>query len=258
MQELVGTFFCEWTEAIKSPDRRKLFQQFGNTDETIEDMDNVKERNQERPTYWVKDSATQDFRGTKWSELTWQPIIKAEQFTDSPTGMSANVKRGDTQLAIFKIKGKWYATQQMCPHKRAFVLSDGLLGDDAEKDKLWVSCPHHKRNFELKGPTAGTCTNDASLNIATFSAEERDDGWVYLKLPPIEELDGVLGTQKWKVRKEEAVDPFVALDKKLKGMRGRKVEQKIGGGIRVGGLDAGTRAPITTGSGGCGSGGIDW
>ncbi|KAI9783805.1 MAG: hypothetical protein M1839_003141 [Geoglossum umbratile] len=249
MQELVGAFFCEWTDAINNPERRKLFQQFGNTDETVENMENVKERNQERPTYWVKDSATQDFRGTKWSELTWQPIIKTEQFTDAPTGVSANIKRGDTQLAVFKVKGKWYATQQMCPHKRAFVLSDGLLGDDAEKDKLWVSCPHHKRNFELKGPTAGSCTNDDSLNIATFPAEERDDGWVYLKLPPVEELDGVLGTQKWKVKRVEAVDPFVALDKKLKGIKGRKVGPVNGCGVeRVGG----------GGRGECGNGGIDW
>ncbi|KAH0538787.1 hypothetical protein FGG08_004619 [Glutinoglossum americanum] len=248
MSELVGSFFCEWTEAINSPERRKLFQQFGNTDETIEDMDNVKERDQERPTYWVKDPAMKDFRGTKWSELTWQPIIRAEHFTDSPAGSSANIKRGDTQLAVFKIKGKWYATQQMCPHKRAFVLSDGLLGDDPEKDKLWVSCPHHKRNFELKGPAAGTCTNDDSLNIATFPVETRDDGWVYLKLPPVEELDGVLGTQKWKVRREEAVDPFAAVDRKLKGMKGRK----------VGGVDGGRhRAMVAAGGGGCG-GGIDW
>jgi nitrite reductase (NAD(P)H) len=254
MQELVGTFFCEWTEAINNPERRKLFQQFGNTSETVENMDNVKERGQERPTYWVKDSAAEDFRGTKWSELAWQPIIKAEQFTDAPTGSSINVKRGDTQLAVFKIRGRWYATQQMCPHKRAFVLSDGLIGDDPDKDKLWVSCPHHKRNFELKGPTAGTCTNDDTLNIATFPVEARDDGWVYLKLPPVDELDGALGTQRWKVRREEAVDPFVAVDRKLKGMRGRKVGV-VESGSGVGGVDGGRRAVAA--GGGCG-GGIDW
>ncbi len=75
----------------------------------------------------------------------------------------------------------------MCPHKRAFVLSDGLIGDD-DAGKYWVSCPYHKRNYDLNGEQAGRCSNDESMNIATFPAEEREDGWVYLKLPPTEEF----------------------------------------------------------------------
>jgi nitrite reductase/ring-hydroxylating ferredoxin subunit len=64
----------------------------------------------------------------------------------------------DTQLAIFKVRGKYYCTQQMCPHKRAFVLSDGLTGEDIKTNKLWVSCPFHKRNFDI--------------TIATFPVKE--------------------------------------------------------------------------------------
>ncbi len=158
MEELVGTYFCEWTEVVKDPARRKAFQQFANTDETVESVEIIQERGQQRPTYWAKDSATEDFRGTKWTSLAWQPMIEASHFdadSDSPTGSSANVKRGDTQLAIFKVRGQYYATQQMCPHRRAFALSDGLIGDDKGSDRLWVSCPFHKRNFELKGAEAG-------------------------------------------------------------------------------------------------------
>ena len=124
------------------------------------------------------------------------------------------VKRGDTQLAIFKVKGKYYASQQMCPHKRAFVLSDGLIGDD-NKDKIWISCPLHKRNYNLKGENAGKCNNDESVNIAMFPVEAREDGLVYVKLPPVEELDGVLGTEKWRIKKEGEQNPFESLDKKL-------------------------------------------
>ena len=150
-------------------------------------------RGQRRPTFWPNDTVTEDFKGTKWSSLSWQPLAKSEdQFNDSHAGSSVAVKRGDTQLAIFKVKGKYYASQQMCPHKRAFMLSDGLIGDDSKADKLWISCPVHKRNFELKGETAGNCLTDDSLNIATFPVEAREDGLVYVKLPPVEELDGVL------------------------------------------------------------------
>lgn len=225
MEDLVGTYFCEWTEAVKNPERRKLFQQFANTEENIVDtIEPTKERGQERPSYWPKESITEDFRGTKWSTLAWQPIVEASQFKDLATGDSQAIKRGDTQLAIFKVRGKYYCTQQMCPHKRAFVLSDGLIGEDFKTNKLWVSCPLHKRNYELGGTDAGKCGNDETVNIATFPIEERDDGWVYVKLPPVEELDGVLGTSKFIVKKSETTDPFEKLDAKLKAkdMKGRK------------------------------------
>lgn len=225
MQELIGSYFCEWKETINNPERRRFFQQFDNTSETVETVEIIKEREQQRPTYWPKDSVTEDFRDHQWSTLSWQPVIRADHFSDEkPQVSSASIKRGDTQLAVFKIKGKYYATQQMCPHKRAFVLSDGLIGDD-DAGKYWVSCPYHKRNYKLNGEQAGRCSNDEALNIATFPAEERDDGWVYLKLPPVEELDAILGTEKWKVRKGEAEDPFAKVDQKYnkKGIRGKKV-----------------------------------
>jgi len=243
MEELVSTYFCEWKETLNNPERRKLFQQFDNTSETVETVEVIKERDQQRPTYWPRDSAKEDFRGHQWSSLSWEPIIKADHFSDEkPQISSANVKRGDTQIAIFKIKGKYYATQQMCPHKRAFVLSDGLIGDD-DAGRYWVSCPYHKRNFDLNGEQAGRCSNDDTVNIATFPAEERPDGWVYLKLPPVEELDSVLGTEKWKVRKGETTDPFEKVDKKYKGMRGKKM-----GDINV----QAREVPV------CSSNGIDW
>ncbi|KAK3045129.1 hypothetical protein LTS18_014507, partial [Coniosporium uncinatum] len=43
-------------------------------------------------------------------------------------------------------------------------------------------------------------------------------------LPPVEELDGVLGTERWRIKKSETSDPFEELDRKLEGMvmKGRK------------------------------------
>jgi nitrite reductase (NAD(P)H) len=258
MEQLVGTFFCEWTEVLKDPVRRAHFSQFANTGETVGDtIEPVQERGQERPSYWPKDSITEDFRGTKWTELSWQPIVKAEEFRDVPTGDSKAVKRGDTQLAIFKVRGRWYCTQQMCPHKRAFVLSDGLIGDDIKNNKLWVSCPYHKRNYELGGENAGKCNNDENVNIATFPVEARDDGWVYVKLPSVEELDSVLGTSKFVIKKSETTDPFEALDKKLaamqlKGRKGTMVSHLEGG------LGQHKKAAMILAGGERGAGGLDW
>ncbi|KAL1608588.1 hypothetical protein SLS60_003532 [Paraconiothyrium brasiliense] len=257
MQDLVGSFFCEWTEVLKSPERRALFSQFANTSENIEPpIEPTKERGQERPSYWPAESVKEDFKNHQWGDLSWQPVVKAEEFRDLPTGDSKAIKRGDTQLAVFKVRGKYYCTQQMCPHKRAFVLSDGLIGDDIKNNKLWVSCPYHKRNYELSGPEAGRCANDEQVNIATFPVEERDDGFVYVKLPSVEELDSVLGTSKFKIKKEETSDPFESLDKKLKAsQKGRK-------GFAVSHLKDGmgekARAGMILAGGERGAGGLDW
>lgn len=251
MQELVGTFFCEWTETLNDPEKRKAFQQFANSSDNQEPaVEKVEERGQSRPAYWAKDSVYNDFKGTRWTNLTWQPIVEARKFQDVETGSSQSIIRGDTQLAIFKLKGKYYASQQMCPHRRTFGLSDGLVGEttssDCKDSKLYVSCPYHKRNFQLNGDVnfdkndsgAGSCSTDNSMSIATFQAEARDDGWVYLKLPPVQELDNVLGTSRWVVKKEEGPKPFESLDKKLGLRKGLRPNREIGGIPGTGNMNA--------------------
>jgi len=258
MEALVDTFFCEWTEVLSSPAKLAQFSQFGNTADNLEGMEYVQDRGQPRPAYWPKDGASENFRDTKWTTLSWQPLAQSAQFADTATGSSLAVKRGDTQLAIFKVRGQYYCTQQMCPHKRAFVLSDGLIGEDLANDKRWVSCPYHKRNYTLNGDEAGKCGNDEQVNIATFSVEARDDGLVYVKLPPVEELDAVLGTEKWKIRKEETEleGPFEKLDQKLnKNMKGRK---GVHASHLPNGLGDRPRAQAILAGGERGSSGLDW
>lgn len=277
MQELVDSFFDEWVEAIKTPSIAAKFKQFQNTDEQVQNMELETERDQTRPVFWPSEAATEDFKGLagRWSSLDWEPVLPASHFDgadDTPNGISANIKRGDTQLAIWRYRGKFYATQQMCPHKRAFVLSDGLLGQDPEKacsdeksvDSAeprpsaapWVSCPHHKRNFDLG---SGSCKTETALSIATFAVEVTG-GMVHLKLPPVHELDAELGTRKWMVKKGddngEASGKFAELDKKIGfiGRRGKKpgVKPTINGAA-----GSKMKRPVELMAGGCGSA-PDW
>ena len=102
------------------------------------------ERRQMRPVMWAKESAKEDFKGLKerWSGLAWRPVMEARYFEGAdkaPNGISANIKRGDTQLAVWRVKGRYFTTQQMCPHKRTFVLSDGLIGEDSTGKESCVS-----------------------------------------------------------------------------------------------------------------------
>ena len=269
MEELVDSFFDEWAEAIKTPAIAEKFKQFANTNDTTRNMELEDDRGQKRPAFWPADAAAkEDFQGLKdkWSMTSWEPIIESSYFDGAdelPNGISATVKRGDTQLAIWRIKGVYYATQQMCPHKRAFILSDGLVGQEPHKagqngDKAgaapWVSCPHHKRNFDLGN---GACKTDESMSIATFPTEARPDGMLYLKLPPVEELDSALGTKKWMVKKGEAGEaPLAKLDSKIKfvGIRGKKPYVKPLGQAKM------TTKPmdLMMASNGCGGGAPEW
>lgn len=79
------------------------------------------------------------------NEWTWRPVAKLQDLRPTDKGSTSMVvKYSDTQIAIFRLaSGQLYATQQMCPHRRAFVLADGLLGDTADGTP-YVSCPLHK------------------------------------------------------------------------------------------------------------------
>ncbi|KAK0709602.1 nitrite reductase [Lasiosphaeria miniovina] len=276
MQELVDSFFDEWAEALASPAIAAQFRQFANTSDAADGVETETDRGQARPVFWAREPAHDDFAGLRrtWSETAWQPVLSADHFAgadDMPNGVSAVVKRGDTQLAVWRVRGRWYATQQMCPHKRAFVLADGIVGQetapattaeggDAPAAAPWISCPHHKRNYDL---SSGACKNDNEnkLSIATFDVEARDDGLVYLRLPPVAELDAALGTAKWMVRKGEAgPSAYDALDKKLEFV-GRRAKKP---GVRPH-SELPMRRPVALlaagggGSGGCGAAGIpDW
>ncbi|PHH88507.1 hypothetical protein CDD83_7445 [Cordyceps sp. RAO-2017] len=269
MQELVDGFFDEWAEAVGDPAVAAKFRPFQNTDEGhVEAVELERERGQSRPVGWAAEPASEAFAGLRdrWTSTSWQPVMEASHFDgadDLPNGVSATVRRGDTQLAVWRFRGRFYATQQMCPHKRAFVLSDGLLGQPPaaglsapSPPSPWVSCPLHKRNFDLGD---GSCTSDGALSIATFPAEARPDGLLYLELPPPRELDAALGTSRWKVRAGESGDrPFAELDAKLRRAAGQQPQRRrrangvwSSGGTRVGLVVTGG------GGGGCGTA-MDW
>merc|ERR1712230_255403 len=50
----------------------------------------------------------------------------------------------------------------------------------------------------------------------------------YLKLPPVQEMDNVLGTSKWVVKSDEAANPFESLDKKLGLQKGLRPTRTVG------------------------------
>ena len=110
---------------------------------------------------------------------------------DFPLEGGAAIKYGMVQIAVFRFssRGEWYACQNMCPHKRAFVLSRGIIGSHGEAPK--VSCPLHKRNFSLE---TGECINDNEYSVKVFPVKVEGDK-VFLLLPSTEQLNALLATE---------------------------------------------------------------
>jgi nitrite reductase (NADH) large subunit len=200
LQRLVSSYQCEWAAAVRDPERRKWFRQFANTDETEPCIEFVSERGQARPADWPNELVALDqFRmldGRSLREhkeadheaLRW---VQVGRVSDFPIDGGATIKYGRSQIAVFNFtsRGEWYASQNMCPHKKAFVLSRGILGD--AKDEPKIACPLHKKTFSLKN---GESLQNEEYRIRTFPVKVESDA-VYLELPPIDVLDEVLATE---------------------------------------------------------------
>ncbi|TWT58095.1 Nitrite reductase [NAD(P)H] [Thalassoglobus neptunius] len=200
IEHLIATYQCEWTTVVKDPEKRKRFRQFVNTDEEESCIEIVSERGQTRPADWpgelvsleqfqtleehqhhLEESATKP-------ETRWTQVGTVDDF---PVDGGATIKYGKSQIAVFRFesRGEWYASQNMCPHKKAFVLSRGIVGDEAGTPK--VACPLHKKTFSLE---SGESLQGEDYHITTFPVKV-EDGNVYLNLPPTEVLDELLATE---------------------------------------------------------------
>jgi nitrite reductase (NADH) large subunit len=214
MQQLVDSYRCEWTEVVNDPERRKQFSQFVNTDETEVGIEIITERGQRRPADWLKDgmkvqqieasevggrrSEVRSQRsevGGRRSEVKGQELlpqwVKVGAVADFPRDGGAAIKYGDVQIAVFNFtsRGEWYACQNMCPHKKAFVLSRGIVGTQGSIPK--VACPLHKKTYSLE---TGECTSGDAYSVKVFPVKIVGED-VYLLLPPKHQLDAILATQ---------------------------------------------------------------
>ncbi len=91
--------------------------------------------------------------------------FKAASIKDFPKDGGACVKYKGKQIAVFNFEriNKWYACQNVCPHKMEMVLSRGMIGDDKGTPK--VACPLHKKTFSLEN---GENLNGDLDAIATY------------------------------------------------------------------------------------------
>jgi len=112
---------------------------------------------------------------TVLEDVLWVELCRTE---DVPQNGGACVKVGEQQIAIFNFssQGKWYATQNLCPHKFQMVLSRGIIGTSGEEPK--VACPFHKKTFSLH---TGECMSGEDYKIKVYPVKV-ENGSVYIEL----------------------------------------------------------------------------
>lgn len=195
MQLLINTYECEWKKVVHDPIRRKQFDQFRNTTNVQASIVNETTRGQIRPITSDKSASwTNDKINIIHKNTTWVSIGAVSNFSENA---GEAILYGESQLAIFnttKLENGlqtivWYATQNMCPKNRAFVLSRSIVGDQGSIPK--IACPIHKGTFNL---LTGESFTDPALAILTFSVKQVNDT-LFAKLPPAATLDKFLSTQ---------------------------------------------------------------
>jgi len=98
--------------------------------------------------------------------------INVAKTTDFPVNGGAAVQVNGLQVAIFNFtrRNEWYATQNLCPHKKQMIISRGMIG--SENEELKVACPFHKKTFSLKN---GKNLNGNECALATYPIKVEGD-----------------------------------------------------------------------------------
>ena len=116
----------------------------------------------------------ENYQTTSIEEVkVWFQVAEADKF---PKNGGVCVKYKEKQIALFNFtrKRKWYACQNLCPHKMEMVLSRGMTGDDQGIAK--VACPMHKKTFSLE---TGKNLNGELDPIATYPVKI-ENNFVYI------------------------------------------------------------------------------
>ena len=88
-------------------------------------------------------------------------------------GAALPVKLGDTPIALYRLDGKIYALDDVCPHEFA-LLSQGFVEGGA------IECPLHQACFDI---ATGRClSGPTTVDLRTY-AVRIDGGEVFVRVP---------------------------------------------------------------------------
>ncbi|MEM7159427.1 MAG: nitrite reductase large subunit NirB [Myxococcota bacterium] len=181
MARLVDTYACEWKRVVEDETLRARFTHAATDRHGDPNVRFIRVRGQKRPAPWSEPAKAPR---SKTRLPTFQPTrarwVRVGSAAEVPPDAGTTFRYGSFQIAVFNFasRGRFYATQNMCPHMQDMVLARGLTGDDNGVPK--VICPMHKRRFSLE---SGQSLDGDLPGIRTFPIRV-EAGQVFVKLPP--------------------------------------------------------------------------
>ena len=129
LQSLVDTYECEWKAVVNDPEKRRFFRQFANIDLAEPGVEFVTSAaSSVRPTGRRTSSPSTILRGRApvpdvASEYRSSPLGAGRTCQRLSLGGRPAVKYGRSQIAVFRFasRDRWYACENLCPHKREMV-----------------------------------------------------------------------------------------------------------------------------------------
>ncbi len=88
-------------------------------------------------------------------------FITVAKVADLKPGQAKMILAGGHQIALFNVRGNFYATSNVCLHM------GGPLGDGDLSDNV-VSCPYHGWEYDVK---TGECITSPTLKVQTYPVQ---------------------------------------------------------------------------------------
>lgn len=86
----------------------------------------------------------------------WHDVAAVDELEDDDV---MQVTAAGSEIALYRVDGKFYATDDCCTHEAA-SLSDGYLQDDT------IECPRHQAVFHIS--TGDVMSPPASVRLRTY------------------------------------------------------------------------------------------
>src|SRR4051812_18121821 len=90
------------------------------------------------------------------TEGEWHDVAAVDELEDDDV---MQVRAAGAALALYRVGGTFYATDDCCTHEEA-SLADGYLQDDT------IECPRHQAVFHI--PTGEVMSPPASVKLRTY------------------------------------------------------------------------------------------
>jgi len=99
-------------------------------------------------------------------------FVKVGKATAFPEGKGKRIKVGDVDVALWHVRGMFYAIDNVCAHQHFAMLHQGIVED------LTVSCPMHGWTYSLETGRATV----GSGKVRTYAVKVvGEDVWVELR-----------------------------------------------------------------------------